>query len=184
MTNEFLDRVKLTVQGYEGFRNYVYKDSRGFLTMGTGHRLTEEEKKIYKEGDKIDANYLDGLFEKDFKSHLDKAKKIKGFDNLSDQQKEAMIDLTFNMGGGWVTKFPSLIKYAGLVANETNPALKKIYIKKMAAELKYKDPTKGNYTLTDYWGQVGYRAEENFERLLNIMEEDDLYKVSNDQIGY
>lgn len=184
MNKEFLDRVKLTVQGYEGYKNYVYKDTRGFLTMGTGHRLTEEEKKIYKEGDRVDAKYLDGLFEKDFDSHLQKAKKIEGFDKLSDQQKEAMIDLTFNMGGGWVTKFPSLIKYAALVANETNPSLKSIYIKKMAAELKYKNPTKGDYRLTDYWGQVGYRAEENFKRLLNIMEDDNLYEVSNRQLGY
>ena len=184
MTSEFLDRVKLTVTGYEGYRNYVYEDSRGYLTMGTGHRLTDEEKKIYKEGDRVDESYLEGLFEKDFESHLKQAQAIKGFDKLSDQQKEALIDLTFNMGGGWTKKFPSLIKFIGLVAEEQNETLKKIYIRNAAAELKYKDPTKGDFRLTDYWGQVGYRAEENFQRLMNTKEEDNLFTVSDQQIGY
>ncbi len=37
-----------------GFSTIVYRDTEGFLVAGWGHRLTEEEQKIYKEGDLVD----------------------------------------------------------------------------------------------------------------------------------
>ena len=38
----------------EGFESYVYADSLGKLTGGTGHLLTEKELAKYKKGQKID----------------------------------------------------------------------------------------------------------------------------------
>ena len=46
----FLNNLKTN----EGYRNDVYRDSLGVLTAGVGHRLTDEELGLYKEGDIID----------------------------------------------------------------------------------------------------------------------------------
>ena len=37
----------------EGYRTNVYEDSEGILTAGMGHKLTNEEKEIYKKGDYV-----------------------------------------------------------------------------------------------------------------------------------
>ena len=47
----------------------VYKDSEGKLTAGVGHLLTEEEKKIYKEGDEVPARVIEQWFKDDIKTY-------------------------------------------------------------------------------------------------------------------
>lgn len=178
---QFIRKVKAMVRKHEGYRNYVYEDSRGYLTMGTGHRLTDKEKEKYKEGDRVDESYLERLFEKDFKLHYARAKEIEGFDTLTAQQRAALIDLTFNMGVNWTAKFPNLIKNIKLASEQTNPVLKKIYMRKAAGELKFVNAEKSDFTESKYFGQVGYRAEDNYERLMDDNDEWDLEEVSYQQ---
>lgn len=45
----------------------VYKDSEGILTAGVGHKLTEEEKTIYKEGDVVPVDVVKSWLIKDTK---------------------------------------------------------------------------------------------------------------------
>lgn len=47
----------------------VYKDSEGKLTAGVGHLLTEEEKKIYKEGDEVPVAVVEQWFKNDIKTY-------------------------------------------------------------------------------------------------------------------
>ena len=178
---QFIRKVKAMVRMHEGYKNYVYKDSRGYLTMGTGHRLTDEEKLKYKEGDRVDESYLEGLFEKDFIKHYKRARQITGFDSLTNQQKAALIDLTFNMGVNWTKKFPNLIRNIKLASEQTNPVLKKIYMRKAAGELKYVNAEESDFTESKYFTQVGYRAEDNFERLMDVNEDWDMEEVSLSQ---
>ena len=178
---DFIRKVKLMIRANEGYRNYVYKDSRDYLTMGTGHRLTDEEKLQYKEGDLVDDKYLEKLFEKDFDKHYKRARQIDGYDTLTVQQKAALIDLTFNMGVNWTKKFPNLIENVRKAGLATNPTLKKIYMKEAAGELRYVNAREGNFTESKYFGQVGNRAMDNFNRLMNINDDWDLEEVSYDQ---
>lgn len=164
---QFILRAKSYVQGNEGYKNYVYKDSRGFLSMGYGHKLTAEEKKKYKLGDLVDEKILEDYWEKDWTTHYNAAKSIEGYDKLSIQQKVAIIDLTFNMGVNWVTKFPNLIKNIKKASLAENDLMKELYLSNAANELKYKNYKENNLELSDYFGQVKNRAIRNYQLLLN-----------------
>ena len=175
MSNEtFIQRVKTYVRANEGYKNYVYKDSRGFLSMGYGHKLTEEEKKKYKLGDMVDEKLLEDYWEKDWNIHYAAAQKIPGYNSLNDDQKEVLIDLTFNMGVNWMDKFPNMMKNILLASQTNNPNMKKKYISLAAAELKYKNYEKDNLETTKYWNQVKSRAWKNFDKLMGNYDQPDI----------
>ena len=178
---EFKRKLKLMVRSNEGFRNYVYEDKRGYLTMGTGQRRTKDELKKYKEGDIVNEAYLERLFQKDFESHYKAAKGIVGFDSLSVSQKAALIDLTFNMGPYWMKKFPNMMKEIKEFSEAETEVLKLIHTRKIGSELKYKNFAKGDFSSSKYFTQVPNRAYKNFKRLLNQDPEWDLEEVSFQQ---
>lgn len=63
-TEKFLKDVK----NREGFRNKVYLDGEGILTVGFGHKLVGEEKIKYKVGDRVPDNILNEWLKKDSKT--------------------------------------------------------------------------------------------------------------------
>ena len=54
----------------EGYRTNVYKDSEGYLTVGIGHKLTDEEKEIYKEGDYVPTDVVKEFTENDINKFI------------------------------------------------------------------------------------------------------------------
>jgi lysozyme len=79
----------------EGFRSHVYKDARGFPTIGYGHRLLHSE------------SFPDGISESDASDILvsdvnvacaavQRLVKVP----LTQGQFDALVDFTFNLGGG------------------------------------------------------------------------------------
>ena len=94
------------IKQHEGLRLKKYIDSRGFPTIGYGH-LVDRNENI---PDTITESQADLLFEKDYDHHKKAAMKIPGYTNATVQQKAALIDLTFNMGPGWVDGFPKFKK--------------------------------------------------------------------------
>tara|TARA_X000001382_G_scaffold22695_1_gene13801 strand:+ start:12023 stop:12679 length:657 start_codon:yes stop_codon:yes gene_type:complete len=172
---QFILRAQSYIQGNEGYKNYVYEDSRGYLSMGYGHKLTKEEKKKYKLGDRVNEKLLEDYWEKDWKIHYNAAKTIEGYDKLTLQQKLALVDLTFNMGVNWVKKFPNLIKNVSKASTALDDSQKQLYISNAANELKYKDYEKNDLTLSEYWGQVGNRALRNFQLLSDDYDDWDDY---------
>ena len=94
------------IKQHEGLRLNTYNDSMGFPTIGYGH-LVEENENI---SDTITESQADSLFKKDYQDHKKAAMNIPGYNNASVQQKAALIDLTFNMGPGWVDGFPKFKK--------------------------------------------------------------------------
>ena len=73
-------------------------------TIGYGHKLTAAEKAsgVFK-GGLTDAQ-AEALFEKDFKIHLKHAQAIPGYKSAPKSVQGVLIDMTFNMGGGWQSK--------------------------------------------------------------------------------
>ena len=172
---QFIFRTISFVKGNQGWKNYVYEDSRGFLCMGYGHKLTAEEKKKYKLGDLVGLEILDDCWEKDWKLHYETAKSIEGYDKLTTQPKVALVDLTFNLGVNWVKKFPNLIqniKKAGLAENS---ASRELHMSNAAQELKYKNFKENNLELSEYWVQAKGRAIRNYQLLFNDYDEWDDY---------
>ena len=84
------------------------------------------------------------LFEKDFEAHLKHAEKAPGWNLANESGKTALIDLTFNMGPGWINKF-----------KKTASLLEEGKFKEAAEELKR--GSKGGYS--PWYKQVGERAK-------------------------
>lgn len=99
-SEEYFDHLSLR----EGFRNRVYKDSLGKLTVGTGHLLTPEECEMYKEGDLWEGD-LEEQFRNDatkaFEAGLKQANKL-GLANCRDLV-EALAHVSFQLGTAWYT---------------------------------------------------------------------------------
>jgi RHS repeat-associated protein len=89
-------------KAYEGVRldkagNHVgYNDSKGFPTIGYGHRIKEGEP--YKIGGAITDDEAKGLFKNDQNWIFKRADKLLSNYSLSDNQKNALYDASFNMG--------------------------------------------------------------------------------------
>jgi GH24 family phage-related lysozyme (muramidase) len=99
------ENIKQMVIANEGWKNKPYKDSRGLWTVGVGH-LIGDGKKLPKEYDREFSNQeIRILFEKDFAEHLKLAEKAPGWDKANEAGKAGLVDLTYNMGGYWYTKF-------------------------------------------------------------------------------
>ena len=54
-------------------------------------------------------------------------------------------------------------------------------MRKAAGELKYVNAEESDFTESKYFTQVGYRAEDNLERLMDVNEEWDMEEVSLSQ---
>jgi len=91
--------TKAMIQRHEGFRNHVYKDSIGVLTVGYGHALHE--------GSTMPRSLLEDLFEYDY------AIAEHGYNQLGleldDVRRAALIDLIFNVGLAGVKRFKKML---------------------------------------------------------------------------
>jgi len=86
----------------EGFRNKVYRDSRGFLTAGYGHKLTPEEQQEYKEGDLVDSEKLNFWFNADGQKAYDAAVSQAKQLGVEDQEfVNALFSVNFQLGENW-----------------------------------------------------------------------------------
>ena len=141
--------AKKMIQEHEGYNiidgmHQAYRDSRGLPTIGYGHLITPGDG--YSMSSKISQQEADKLFDKDFKYHSEDAQKIPGFEKASDQQKAALIDLTFNMGASWHKKFPGFVRAFSAGDYET-----------AANEIRYKDASSPYLQDSDYYKDVGPR---------------------------
>jgi GH24 family phage-related lysozyme (muramidase) len=144
--SQVLDKGKMREEflRHEGKRTMVYHDSLGFPTVGIGHMVRNTD--ILEVGDSISENHLERLFEHDYESHLAECKKIyPQFDSLPVKVREALLNMTFNMGAPKMrsfTNFNALIEKGdwGLVADYLRNNFKKWYeqVKGRAVEIEEK----------------------------------------------
>jgi len=93
------------IKQHEGVRLKPYKDTKGLWTIGVGH-LIGDGKSLPPEWDRqFTMEEVDKLFAQDFAEHKKWAEKSPGWDKANPKGQGALIDLAFNMGGGWFKKF-------------------------------------------------------------------------------
>ena len=96
-------REKLVAE--EGEKLKVYqgeKDDKGTLTVGIGHKLTEEELKTFSEGDDVTPEQVQAWYEKDSKKALGAAKKqAKEIGADSPEFMSALASVNFQLGTNW-----------------------------------------------------------------------------------
>ena len=87
----------------EEYRTNVYEDSEGILTAGMGHKLTDEEKEIYKKGDYVPTDVVQKWTQNDiikFSNITNEVMEDKGLLNseLYKQNEEMFVSFFFQLG--------------------------------------------------------------------------------------
>ena len=151
------------IKTHEGERFKAYEDSEGHLTVGYGHKVKSGDKDmngyplLYK-NQPISKEQADRWFQEDLQKSIRQASSIPGFDQMSGNRQMAMIDLTFNMGFGWTTKFPNAYKLIKAGAASIIPEQKNNLWEWASNELAYKDGRNKSNGHSDWWQQTKTRA--------------------------
>ena len=104
-------KAKDLISREEGYREDVYKDTEGHLTVGIGHKLTKAELKKYKEGDVIPEAQIQKWFKEDHaKAEKSVARVVKSPEELPEDVQVVLTSMIFQMGETGVSKFENMIK--------------------------------------------------------------------------
>ena len=102
------DTVKERIKKHEGFRDTIYKDSLGKMTIGWGHLITPQDKLM--ENTQYSKEFLNNLFEKDFDIACDQAMSLIGSYNICEDAIGVVIEMVFQLGIGGVSKFKNMLE--------------------------------------------------------------------------
>lgn len=91
----------------EGFRNKVYKDTLGNLTVGYGHKLTNADLKKYKLGDTLSTEDLNRIYKQDY-STARKFAESYAPKNAPPEVVDILSNMSFQMGAGGVKGFEKM----------------------------------------------------------------------------
>ena len=95
--------LKLRIKKNEGFSSRPYKDQLGNYTIGYGHLIRKKEIILFKKNFKV--SFFQNLFENDFKTALDDYNKHFRKYSFSQNIKELIVEMIFQLGGRGVSKF-------------------------------------------------------------------------------
>ena len=101
--------LKLRIKENEGFSIFPYKDQLGNYTIGYGHLIRRKEIVLFKK--KLSISFFQNLFENDFKIALENYKKHFNKFSFSQNIKELIIEMIFQMGIQNVFSFKKTLKH-------------------------------------------------------------------------
>ena len=93
---EFDRLVRELLEEHEGVKYETYLDSKGNLTGGIGHLLTDEPG--WELGDTISSEQVEAWYQEDLKSHARGAEVLDNWDNFSPYLQGLLVGFTFNVG--------------------------------------------------------------------------------------
>ena len=103
--------TKAMIAGHEGIRLKPYKDSLGLWTVGVGHLIGDGKSLPDNWNRSFSKEEVMTMFDKDYDHHKAAAEsKTPNFGAMSGAMKSAFVDLAFNMGPTWMSKWPMLQK--------------------------------------------------------------------------
>jgi lysozyme len=115
-----IDDTKKMIIRHEGIRYRPYKDSLGLWTVGVGHLIGNGRSLPPDMNREFSHEEVMSMFNQDYEHHERAAQQIAGYGRLNTNGKAALVDLTFNMGPKWISKFPNTAK--ALAAGDTEGA--------------------------------------------------------------
>jgi GH24 family phage-related lysozyme (muramidase) len=102
---DILDRIRLR----EGWKTVVYKDTRGFLTAGTGHKLTADQVMLYPLDSTVPDDVLTAWEESDTLRAYRDGVALAGAIGVNDPNLiEGLTCAAFQLGDHIPTEFPTL----------------------------------------------------------------------------
>jgi len=105
------DTLKEKIKIHEGFRDTIYLDTLNKKTIGYGHLIVHEDK--FVEGKAYPKEELEALFDKDFEKGWNlmvQFCEVNNLGSISDDAKEILCEMIFQMGYSGVGKFKNMIK--------------------------------------------------------------------------
>ena len=99
--------LKKRIKKNEGFSPTPYKDQLGYLTIGYGHLILDNEAHLIK--NKISKSQLKEIFIKDFNRALSDYKKLIKQKTHNKKDEELLIEMVFQMGAKRVLLFKKLL---------------------------------------------------------------------------
>jgi len=126
---ELYERIGKAMESDEGRKSKAFKDTRGYDTIGVGHKIKEDEQHLLT-ADLTDKQ-INEMKQEDLETAVDQVRWMTknhrnsfNFDSLPINQKEALVNLVFNMGVGEVSTWNNTLDY--LEAGEYKEAGKEI----------------------------------------------------------
>jgi len=110
-------KLKKRIKKNEGFSTKPYKDKLGFLTIGYGHLILPNEKKLLEK--KINKTDLEKIFQQDFNKALTDFNVFLKHFSSNKRDAELLIEMVFQIGTNGVLKFKNLLQNM----NNGNPHL-------------------------------------------------------------
>ena len=101
------EKVKEEIKEHEGFRDQVYLDHLGNRTVGYGHLCVED---FWQDNKKYEKEFLNDIFEADFKRALTSAEELINLNPIKDNAKEVIIEMIFQLGKSGCAKFVKMWK--------------------------------------------------------------------------
>ena len=105
ISEQATNEAKQTLIDYEDFKDKVYKDTEGHLTVGWGHKLSDKEKKKYPEGYRFKGSELDILktwFTEDTNKAYNAARDQVGqLKNPTQELVNSFTSVNFQLGTSW-----------------------------------------------------------------------------------
>ena len=101
--------LKLRIKKNEGFSSRSYKDQLGNYTIGYGHLIRKKEIVLFKK--KIKVSFFQNLFENDFKTALEDYNKHFRKYSFSQNIKELIVEMIFQMGIQNVLSFKKTLRH-------------------------------------------------------------------------
>ena len=101
--------LKLRIKKNEGFSSRPYKDQLGNYTIGYGHLIRKKEIILFKKNFKV--SFFQNLFENDFKAAQDDYNKHFRKYSFSQNIKELIVEMIFQMGIQNVLSFKKTLRH-------------------------------------------------------------------------
>jgi len=146
--------LKEQIKRHEGEVLEVYADSLGYLTLGVGHLIKEDDAEHGQPaGTPVSQEVVDAYYESDFDKHVEETIHVfegKGgedFYALPEEIQHVLVNMTFNLGGTRFAKFNNM--WSAVVEGDW---------KRMAVEMED----------SRWFGQVGRRSKELQEQVLSV----------------
>ena len=101
-------KLKKRIKQNEGFSLKPYKDQLGFLTIGYGHLILDNEKSLLKK--KIYKKELEKIFVQDFNRSLNNFNQHLKVFTSNKKEAELLIEMVFQLGTKGVLGFKNLLQ--------------------------------------------------------------------------
>ena len=149
ISEQATNKVRQNLIDEEGYKEKVYDDGEGNLTVGWGHKLSDKEKKKYPEGYIFKGSEEQGILETWFAEDTNKAynaarTQVSQLKNPTQELVNSFASVNFQLGTSWYkgeAKFNDAWK--AMKAGDFTKASKELFWKNDTTHSKWYDQTPG-----------------------------------------